>query len=319
MSDALPPLVSIVIPTYNHRQYVCDAVESALTQTYAPLEVIVVDDGSTDGTAALLAGCYGERIRVITQPNQGLSAARNTGIQSARGPLINFCDADDLLLPEKVARCYAVLSAHPEAAVVYTDYEHVAEDGRTILERPHPLLPSGDIFCELLLGPLGNFIHEAAPLVRRAALIEAGMFNTTLRAVEDWDLWVRVAARHPFIFLPERLTLYRQRADAMHRDRLRMARARLQFFQMARHYPGRARCLDDAAYDRLEASRQHVLAMTCWQLGRRAEARAALRAAIQLDPGHAALRRLYLALSYVFPASVTQVVDRLRAMAARRD
>jgi glycosyltransferase involved in cell wall biosynthesis len=296
------PLISIVIPTYNDKRYVCEAIESGLAQTYSPCEIIVVDDGSTDGTSELLAARYRDRIRYIYQENRGLSAARNTGTRQAQGEFINYCDADDILLPVKIARCLELFEQYPANAVIYTDYEHVAEDGKTLMPRPHPTLPSGDIFCDLLIGPLGNFIHEAAPLVRRAVILEAGSFNESLRAVEDWDMWLRIAAHHTFLYVPDRLTLYRQRPNAMHTDRLRMIEARLHMIQMARSYPGRGRCLDDTAYDRLEAGRHHVTGIAYWEAGRRADARRAFQAAIALDPDRAARRRLYILLSYIFPA-----------------
>ncbi|MBN1681444.1 MAG: glycosyltransferase [Anaerolineae bacterium] len=303
------PLVSIVIPTYNHRRYICDAVDSALAQTYPNCEIIVVDDGSDDGTVTLLKSRYGESIRIIYQENRGLSAARNTGTRQSLGEFVNYCDADDKLLPTKVARCMDVFEQHPDAAAVYTDYEHVADDGETVLARPHPPLPSGDIFCDLLIGPLGNFIHEAAPLVRRAAVIEAGGFNENLRAAEDWDLWLRVAVRHPFVYLRDMLTLYRQRPDAMHTDPVRMAESRLHFIQLARCYPGRERCLDDAAYDVLEAGRHHHLAMVYWQQGRRTAARDHLRSAMKLNPSF--MRRLTLLMTHVLSARAWQTLERM--------
>ncbi len=312
------PLVSIVIPTYNHRRYVCDAVDSALGQTYPNCEVIVIDDGSTDGTGEMLRERYGDRIRYVYQDNRGLPAARNAGTRHACGVYVNYCDADDQLLPEKIARCVEVFAEHPDAGAVYTDYESVAEDGHTILPRSHPVLPSGNIFCELLIGKRGNFIMEAAPLVRRNLILDAGGFNEDMTNAQDWEMWVRLASRYPFIYIHEPLALYRYVPNAMHTNALGMSQSRLKLYQLARDYPGREDCIDDAAYDRLLAGRHHVLGLVCWRMNRRAEARDAFRAAIRLDPEHSTTRRLYVLLSYVLPVGAVRLVGWLRGLGPLR-
>lgn len=320
MSETLP-LVSIVIPTYNHKRFVWQTVDSCLAQTYPNCEIIVIDDGSTDGTGEMLKNRYGDRIRYVYQENGGLPVARNAGTRAARGELIHYCDADDQLLPTKVERCAQLLIHQPDVTLVYTHCEYVEEDGKTIIPRPRPDLPSGNIFCELLTGPQGNFVPQCTPLVRKQAVVEAGGFNEQLRAAEDWDLWLRLASQHQFAFIDEPLALYRVLPGSMHTDPLRMAQARLTVIQRARHYPGREQCLDDMAYDRLEAGRHHRLAVVLWEKDRRAEARQELREAIRLIPSQARTRRLYLLLSYVFPArpiiKLTEIGARLKARARR--
>jgi glycosyltransferase involved in cell wall biosynthesis len=310
MSETENPLVSIVIPTYNHKQYVWQAVDSALAQTYLHCEVIVVDDGSTDGTGEMLNERYGDRIRYIYQENQGLSATRNTGTRVARGEFIHYCDADDQLLPAEVGRCLDVFREHPDATLVYSLCQRVEDDGKTPIPYEWPPLPSGDIFCQLLTSPVGNFVPQCAALMRRQAVLDAGGFNENLRAAEDWDMWLRLAARHKLVFLPEFLARYRVRPDAMHTDPLRMAVARLQVVQTARRYPGRERCMDDAAYDRFEAGRHHQLAMVYWAQGRRADARRAFHDAICMDSSGAALRRVYIWFTYFLPSRSATVAER---------
>ncbi|MBN1200761.1 MAG: glycosyltransferase [Anaerolineae bacterium] len=305
------PLVSIVIPSYNHKQYVWQTVDSCLTQTYPHCEIIVVDDGSTDGTGEMLKQRYGDRIRYICQDNRGLPVARNVGTQAARGDFIHYCDADDQLLPQKVARCMDVLLDNPDVTLVYTHCEYVEADGRTVIPRPQPELPSGDVFCELLAGPRGNFIPQCTPLIRRQAVLDAGGFCETIRSAHDWDLWLRLAAQHRFAFINEALARYRVLPHAMHTDPVRMSEARLRVIQRARDYPGRERCMDAAAYDRLEANRHHRLAMAYWQTGQRTKARQAFRAAIRLDPSHAAIRRLYAWLTILFPARSADLIGRI--------
>jgi glycosyltransferase involved in cell wall biosynthesis len=309
MTGSDPSLVSIVIPTYNSALFICAAVDSCLAQTYPNSEIIVVDDGSTDGTRDLLAARYGERIRYLYQQNAGPSAARNSGIRAARGAFIQFCDADDQLLPPKVERCMEVFKREPDLGVVYTRYQHVEVDGKTPVPLTDPPLLSGDIFCDLLLSN-GNAILTSATLVRRDALLEVGLFDerSDLQGTEDWDLFLRVAVRYHYASIDEILLLYRRHAGGLTANSYRMAQGRLITIQKARHYPGRERCLDDAAYDRLEAGRHHVLAMICWRMGDRAGARRSLREAIRLDPSHRMARRLYWVLSYAFPyRSVTWV------------
>ena len=307
------PLVSIVIPTYNARRYIGDTIDSCLAQTYPHCEIIVVDDGSTDGTATLLRERYGERIRYLYQENAGPAAARNRGIDAAQGDFIHFCDADDQLLPAKVERCLEVFREQPEVTVVYTRYHHVAEDGRTRLPIPDPELLSGDIFCDLLRSN-GNAILTSATLIRRQAILDIGCFNEArdLFGVEDWDFFLQLAARYLFASINEVLLHYRRYSGGLTANPLWMALGRLRTIQLARHYPGRERCLDDRAYDQLEAGRHHLLATVYWRQRQRSAARQEFWAAVRLTTSGRAMRLLLILLSYCLPVRSAAVVGRFR-------
>jgi len=222
------PRTSIVIPTYNHAALLPTAVESALAQT-APVEVVVVDDGSTDDTGALVRARWGERVRYVRQPNAGLGAARNTGIAHATADTLTFLDADDALVPESVARRLAVLDARPDVGWVYSDV-FVMDAGGTVTGRCSEEYGyaarrrDGRLFEELLRG---NFIPVHAVLVRRACLDAVGTFDAGARAKEDWDLWVRVAHEYPAAYVPEALAYVRRTAGSMMTDRTVMAEATL--------------------------------------------------------------------------------------------
>jgi glycosyltransferase involved in cell wall biosynthesis len=223
------PLVSVVIPTYNCAPYLPRAVESALGQTFAPVEVIVVDDGSTDDTAQVLAP-YEGRIQYIRQANRKLPGARNTGIRHARGELIAFLDADDWWLPEKLERQVPLLLDNPDVGMVHSDFVFYDEpDGRY---RPsnspgHELV--GRCRPRLLLG---NAINVCTAVVRRECFDRAGLFNEGLvGGLEDYDLWLRVARHYEFAYVPQVLAGYRRHGDNMSRHRLRMDQAELAIAQ----------------------------------------------------------------------------------------
>jgi glycosyltransferase involved in cell wall biosynthesis len=310
MPDTGLPLVSLIIPAYNSRAYVCDAVDSCLAQTYPNCEIVVVDDGSTDDTPDLLRTRYGDRIRLIEQANRGAAGARNTGVREARGEFVQFCDSDDRLLPEKVQAGYELFQQMPDIALVYTFARIVLPDDVTEVPLPDVELPSGDLFC-LLLSGYGNFVGTSTVMVRRQAVLEAGGFDENLPVAQDWDLWLRLASRWPFGAINKPLMIYRKRPGSLQSDSVNLSEDRLRVVQRARDYPRRAECLDDRAYDEFEASRHHKLAMLYWEAGRRADARRALRSAVDLDPAHAAARRLYIPLSYVIPAQMASRLVRI--------
>jgi glycosyltransferase involved in cell wall biosynthesis len=306
------PLVSVVMPTHNNRAYICASIDSCLNQTWQNLEIIVVDDGSTDGTGDLLRERYGERIRYIYQQNAGPGIARNRGIEAAQGDYIKFCDSDDLLYPEHVARCMAVMQQAGETvAVVYTRYRFVDGAGVPIPDKFDPALLDGDIFCHLLLSN-GNDVLTSTTLARKAALLNVGMFpiDRDLRQGEDWDLFLRLAAQYDYAGVPEILLDYRWHGSGLSKNQLAMAQGRLKVVRMARHYQPREDCLDARGYDRLEAGRCHVVAMMAWRTGDRAQARAMLREALRLEP-EAKMRRVYLLLAYAFPFGIVPLLDRL--------
>jgi glycosyltransferase involved in cell wall biosynthesis len=300
--------VSIVIPAYNAKNYIAQTINSCLAQTYPNCEIIVVDDGSKDGTGDFLLSYYGDQIRYIYQENQGVSAARNTGVQSAKGEFIHFCDADDHLMPEKVAHSVEAFQLHPEAVLVCSQCGYMDEHGRVIPSKLRPQPLAGDVFCELLT--VENFVTTSTVMVRRQMVLDVGGFNLNLSVAEDWDLWLRLAARGPFVVLNDVLGLYREVANGLHKNTLSMTLGRLRVIQLARQYAGRERCLDDAAYDRLEAGRYHTLAMVYWEQGQRSQARQAFREAIRLAPSEARVRRLYQALSYGLPARTVIQMER---------
>ena len=206
-------LVSIVIPAYQSARWVRDAVASALAQTHPSCEVIVVDDGSTDGTAALLAAAFADAIQIVQQPNRGLAAARNTGLRRARGEYVQFLDADDVLLPDKIATQVAAFGRAPDVDVAFCDFAWLVEGRTQLADMPVPEIVDGHAL-HALLGR--NFIVCHAALVRTAALQRAGGFDETLSACEDYDLWLRLAgAGSRFLHTPGKLALYRRTPGSM--------------------------------------------------------------------------------------------------------
>lgn len=209
------PHVSIVIPTYNHARFVGDAIECALAQQYDDFEVIVVDDGSTDETAAVLSA-YEDRIVHIHQQNAGLSAARNHGLAVARGELILFLDADDLIPSGKLAAQAHHLQTHPELGLTYSAWQHVAADGQRAVREVHPRR-EGSVLRALLLREFVPAVGSV--LVRRRCIEEVGPFDQSLRAAEDVDLWTRIAqAGYRFGYQDEILFYYRDVPGSMSRN-----------------------------------------------------------------------------------------------------
>ncbi len=219
----MPSLVSIVIPCYNQGRYLASAVESALAQTHKDVEVVVVDDGSTDDTAQVMERFAGDpRVTLLRQENRGPSAARNAGVAASKGAFLNFLDADDDITPEKLERQLAVMEADPGIGFAYCDIGYMDEDGAEIKDKKELSVAdgrrelSGDIFDQLFTG---GYFPPHAPLVRRIAFEEVGGFDPALRGCCDWDLWLRLSVRgFTAQYLNEKLARYRLHLAGMSRD-----------------------------------------------------------------------------------------------------
>jgi glycosyltransferase involved in cell wall biosynthesis len=200
--------VSVIIPVYNGAATLAAAIESALAQDFAPgFEVIVVNDGSTDSTAAVIAR-YSDRLRVINCENVGASAARNSGVEAARGEYLAFLDADDLWTPDKLTATIGVLDRNPQTVLVYSDAIQVDEKGAEISPSfVSPELARAPTMADLLerWWP----ILPSAAVLRRATFNQAGGFFAPLRSYEDPDLWLRARELGEFEYLPRPLVVYR--------------------------------------------------------------------------------------------------------------
>jgi glycosyltransferase involved in cell wall biosynthesis len=186
------PRVSVIIPTYNRADSVMRAVDSVLQQTYRDFELIVVDDGSTDDTAKRLEDDP-DRLTLTVQEHAGVSAARNNGLRLAEGQLIAFLDSDDYWLPEKLAVQVCFFDEHPETMICQTEETWVRR-GRRVNPMHKHLKPSGDVFWRSLDLCL---ISPSAVMLRKELLNQVGMFDETLPACEDYDLWLRISAHYP--------------------------------------------------------------------------------------------------------------------------
>lgn len=204
------PLVSIVIPAWNAERYVKEAVESALAQTYPRCEVIVVDDGSVDGTKNVLEPYIRDhRIIYIHQANKGLAGARNTGIRTARGAYIALLDSDDAFMPEKMERQVRALEEHAEYGACYSDLIHFTDTTPRKYFHHRYTYPSGDILEPLLHR---QFLNPLTLVVRKAVFENDGYFDESLRRSEDWELWLRWArAGVKFLYVNEQFAYYRMR------------------------------------------------------------------------------------------------------------
>ncbi|HLH37702.1 MAG TPA: glycosyltransferase [Bryobacteraceae bacterium] len=204
------PRIAVIIPAYNAAPYLPLALNSLLRQSYRDWEAVVVDDGSTDGTAALMQGRdWGPKIRYLFQANRGAAAARNTGIQASDSDLIALLDADDIFLEPRLERGAAVLEADRGAGLVHANIAMIGSSGEFLQSRKFPE--------KYLSGRIARHIYRRrariAPstvLFRRACVERAGLFDETLRVSEDRDLWFRIARHYRFVYLPEVLAYYRR-------------------------------------------------------------------------------------------------------------
>jgi len=200
------PLVSVVTATYNMAQYVVEAVESILSQTYTNIEAVVVDDGSRDDTQQVLARYTDNpQVKLIHQENAGQTVAKNRGLSACTGQMIGFCDSDNAWLPDKIAAQMAVFASNPSLGVVYGDVQFIDDKGHN-LPTPAVRRPSGHITGPLLAN---NFVPFNTCLVPRRILDEVGGFDESLSMAIDYDLWLRISTRYPFHHLPKVLARYR--------------------------------------------------------------------------------------------------------------
>ena len=212
MRNMQPEKVSVIIPVYNCENYISAAVESVLAQTYPVHEIIVVDDGSTDGTGLALE-CYTGEVRYIRQENRGVAAARNKGIVHASGDFIAFLDADDLWLADKLQLQMDFWQSHPQYSLIYSDMKIFDETGilhESVKAWLNMSPPSGWIFSELFAETL--FACDAT-LFLKACIDRVGLFDETLAVGEDYNMWLRMARHFQMGYLDVPLTKYRQHAS----------------------------------------------------------------------------------------------------------
>ncbi|NWG74970.1 MAG: glycosyltransferase family 2 protein [Rubrivivax sp.] len=227
------PAVSVVVPAYNAAWCVRKAIDSVLAQDWRDFELIVVNDGSTDDTAAVLAG-YGSAIRVVDQRNGGMSNARNAGIRAARGEFIAFLDADDWWLPTKLGRQVALMRERPGLGFCSCAARVEDTEGRllNLWQCPQwqgPLLP------HLFQGGTSVPGSCSAVLARRQLVVAAGAFDETLRGAEDPDLWIRLAAITEYACIDEPLVGILRRPGSVSRNLEAMRESTLRMMRKNRH------------------------------------------------------------------------------------
>lgn len=198
--------VSVVIPCYNHAHYVRFALESILAQTFDGWEAIVVDDGSTDDTPTAVAAFTDSRIHYIRQENQGLSAARNTGVGVAQGEYVAFLDADDEWGPNFLEHTVTVLVHNTALAGVYSLAQLIDPQSVVLPQVGGQVVDPGSFRSRLLEG---GFFPPCTTLVHTDLVRQAGLFDVRLTSLEDWDLWLRISERHQMQGIPEPLARYR--------------------------------------------------------------------------------------------------------------
>ena len=222
------PRVSVVIPTYNRQNLVVEAIESVLGQTFRDFEIIVVDDGSTDETAAKIQP-YLARLIYTVQKNQGVAVARNTGIRLAQGEWICFLDSDDLWQPGKLAAQISFADTHPEYGLLASELQGFDANGKAGGSSKSAMyrIRNGLVVEDLLFG---NWIQTSTVMLRRDCLDQVGWFDEDVGQFgEDWLLWMRVASKFPIYFMPEPLVSYR-----FHPGRLTLHQPEEQFRSLMR-------------------------------------------------------------------------------------
>jgi glycosyltransferase involved in cell wall biosynthesis len=272
-------VVSVVIPVYNARDVIRETLESLFAQTYPHFDVIVVDDGSTDGSGEVVQG-YGDRVRYMVQRNAGVACARNRGIAAARGKYIALLDHDDLWGREKLAKQVSVLDSQPSVGMVVTDVAHIDRAGRPMNQAGLAYQPQHE-FARLFVQ--GFVPTPSATLIRKDLLEAVGGFDEQFNSagMDDHELWTRIAAATVIAGIAEPLTLHRNRenkpaAIALGHRPLLIEKLMARFG----HDPGKRRYLQREMAFYLADQGKHLI-----MEGRRREGRATLFQGLKLSVG----------------------------------
>jgi len=206
--------VSVIIPTYNCADFLPEALNSVLCQTWRDLEIVVVDDGSTDSTREVVEK-YGDRIRYFHKRNEGPSSARNMGIKEARGTYVAFLDSDDLWEPEKLRIQMDFMAEHPDVRLVCTDSRLMGSRGQRHMKLKRDCV--GNLFPLLYVK---SFVRTSTVLMAGDCFQEIGYFDESYRSAEDYDVWLRVAKRYPIAYLNQPLVRYRKHESNVSHDKI---------------------------------------------------------------------------------------------------
>lgn len=217
--------VSVIIPTYNRADLLPEAIDSVLAQTWKEIEIIVVDDGSTDRTEETVRR-YDDRVRYFYKENGGPSSARNFGVSKAHGDLIAFLDSDDMWEPNKLDIQMNFLHSHPEVELISCGSYVLGKRRR----RKSPVKGnlSGDLFLTLYQR---SFINTSSVVLIRHCFLQVGQFDETIQTAEDYDLWLRVARRFPMAYLDQPLVGIRRHLNKLSKNKLELRRNAIQVLQ----------------------------------------------------------------------------------------
>lgn len=225
--------ISVIVPVFNGETTIEETINSISNQTFQDIEIIIINDGSTDATLETIEKITDSRIKIFTYTNAGLSASRNRGIDRANGEYISFIDADDLWTPDKLESQWQALQSNQDAAVAYSWTDYIDEYSN-FLKSGRRIKANGDVFSKLLVT---NFLENGSnPLIRTKAL-EIGGFDETLTAAEDIDMWLRLAANYEFVCVEKPQILYRISTISMSTNLKRQEAACLKVMEHAFSYP----------------------------------------------------------------------------------
>jgi len=278
------PRVSIVMPAFNAERYIAEALRSVEAQTMRDLEVVIVDDGSTDGTIDEV-NRFSDRldITLLRQSNAGPSAARNNGIRHARADYCAFLDADDIMLPELLETHCALLDADPEVGMVISDITTFDEAGvRHQARWNFAGRPREPVLDELAVE---NFVTTSAVVARRKCVMEVGMFPEDRRQAEDYQLWLRLAARWKLVVVDRPLVRYRYAPSSLSADKLLTSRAAIEVVEAFWNEHPEQRLARPRAVRRSMARHRANYASVALDLGQRRVALSSLLHALREDPG----------------------------------
>jgi glycosyltransferase involved in cell wall biosynthesis len=267
-------MVSVVIPTFNRRDYITTALDSVLAQTYKNYEIVIIDDGSSDDTKEVLKP-YQDAIRYFYQENRGISGARNRGIRESRGSYIALLDSDDYWLPEKLKCQVDRITEEPECGMVATRCSSIAPDG-TFRKKNRPG-KSGWILNDIFKA---NFIRTSSALITRKCFDTVGLFDESLPEGEEYDLWLRIAKQYPIAFINEPLTVYTDNPHGVSTDSLAGRLVRLKVLE--KEYLKKS--IPPQLYRKRMSRNYHYVGRHYLKRGKKSEGARYLRQALSLDP-----------------------------------